>query len=258
MNRLTAEIERLYLPPDRTALDLISPQAQVRALVIELGQAAGWNATAALWQGVQDELGLPAPAIAVSGRDGYQLWFSLQQAVSIELAHRFLELLRQRFLAPVAPGQIRLLPTVDSSGMGAASHAKLVPAHLEETDRWSAFVAPDLAALFADEPWLDLPPGSEAQADLLARLESTAPEAFQQALARLQPAGASGDQSQAMPQQQFTAVTRTEAGPGWTDPRQFLLAVMNDPQVEMRLRIEAARALLPAFQDGLSPGAADA
>ena len=32
------------------------------------------------------------------------------------------------------------------------------------------FVAPDLAALFADEPWLDLPPSSDAQADLLARL----------------------------------------------------------------------------------------
>ena len=244
MDRLEAEHARLYLPADHNAPALISPTGQVRALVIELQQSAGWNATAALWQSMQDELGLPAPAIAISGRDGYQLWISLKQAVSIELAHHFLGLLRQRFLATIAPRHVRLLPAPDDSGTGTACHARLLPCHLEETDRWSAFVAPDLAALFADEPWLDLPPSSDAQADLLARLGSTGPEEFQQALAQLQPVAASANPSPETPGQRLTAASKTEAGPGWTDPRQFLLAVMNDREVEMGLRIEAAKALL--------------
>ena len=43
-----------------------------------------------------------------------------------------------------------------------------VPQLQAETGRWSAFVAPDLAAVFGDEPVLDIPPGDEAQAELLA------------------------------------------------------------------------------------------
>ena len=32
-------------------------------------------------------------------------------------------------------------------------HARLIPAHQEQTGSWSAFVAQDLAPVFADTPW---------------------------------------------------------------------------------------------------------
>ena len=77
MNRLDTELHRLYLPqptapqqaePAQDASPaLIGADGQVRALVLELASAAGWEAVAALWQGLQNELELPAPAIAISG-----------------------------------------------------------------------------------------------------------------------------------------------------------------------------------------------
>jgi hypothetical protein len=39
-----------------------------------------------------------------------------------------------------------------------------VPVLREASQAWSAFVAPDLAAIFEDTPWLDLPPGAEPPA----------------------------------------------------------------------------------------------
>jgi hypothetical protein len=125
-----------------------------------------------------------------------------------------------------------------------AGHASLVPAQQGATGRWSAFVAPGLASMFADEPWLDVPPGSDAQAQLLCRLESISAADLSRAQKELglgeapiardpEPAGAGAPSSD-------SGATVTE-----TDPKRFLLAVMNDPAVAMALRIEAARALLP-------------
>jgi hypothetical protein len=115
-------------------------------------------------------------------------------------------------------------------------------------------VAPNLATLFADEPWLDLPPGPDAQADLLSRLGSMKPADFKRALERLRPVdspasaeappalvGASGsDPSQIH--------TPPAAAANSADPRRFLLEVMNDGTIELHLRIEAAKALLPYFE----------
>ena len=253
MNRLSNELQRLYLPHEQThglpsaaaeIPSLIGSDARVRALVMAFDRAAGWNAAGALWQGVQDELGLPAPAIAVAGRDGYQLWFSLQEAVSVTQAQLFLDRLRQRLLGDIDPRQVRLLPASDAAAPQAARHARLIPLQLEE-DRWSAFVAPDLAALFNEEPWLDLPPGPEAQADLLLRLHSITPEQFGLALQRLSPRPLVED-TQLPPGEM--AETGTAAG-HCRDPRQFLLDVMNDRRVEMGLRIEAAKALLAVSAD---------
>ena len=58
---------------------LVTPGGRVRALVLELGRPADWDALLAVWQGVQADLALPAPTIAVSGTDAYQLWFSVAQ-----------------------------------------------------------------------------------------------------------------------------------------------------------------------------------
>lgn len=208
MNRLQTELQRLY---------------PAQPLVLELARPASWEPLAKVWQGVQADLELPAPAIAVSGTDSYQLWFSFAAKVPPAEAMAFLDGLRARYLADVGPERIAM----------KFSDAPMPPFEAAP-GRWSAFVTPDLATLFADEPCLDLPPGIDAQADLLSRLKSIHPEEFERAKERLRPA--------------VTAASASAPGcnaPAKTaDPRRFLLDVMNDAQVAMHLRIEAARALL--------------
>ena len=76
MSRLHTELQRLYLledfPADGIAPALIDAQGRVRAIVVELARAVPWERVAAFWHQVQDEWGLPPPALAVSGRDGFQ------------------------------------------------------------------------------------------------------------------------------------------------------------------------------------------
>lgn len=248
MSRLHAELSRLYLPQpsagqgvDAAEPGLIGADGRVRAMVLEVARPADWDAVARVWKGVQADLGLPAPAIAVSGIDSYQLWFSLLEPLPVARAHEFLEALRVRHLRDIAPERVRLLPGADAR---TAQHAAMVPALKAQTGFWSAFVAPDLAAMFADTPWLDIPPGHHGQSDLLSRLESITPADFRMALERLAatpspapPAGAPHEAAGAAP---------TGGGP---DPKRFLLDVMNDENVALGLRIEAAKALLPYFDD---------
>lgn len=289
MNRLDTELHRLYLPQQQPTAPqqaepaqdaspaLIGTDGQVRALVLELASAAGWEAVAALWQGLQNELELPAPAIAISGA-GYQVWISLAQPVSVAQARGFLESLCRRFLAGIAPRHVQLLPSLEadapeaSDAAGSARHARLIPAQLDESGHWSAFISPHLAAMFADEPWLDMKPSPDAQADLLLRLKSLSPADWRRAQLQLEPAeaastfaAASSPLPAAMPDPAAAAGNRPDvenspdaqasattghqeqraASVAEQDPRRFLLAVMNDPTVEMGMRIEAAKALLP-------------
>ncbi|MFG6485680.1 hypothetical protein ACG04R_03290 [Roseateles sp. BYS78W] len=223
MNRLESELQRLYRLPSTAA------PGDVRALVLELGRPADWEALSRVWRGVQADLALPAPAIAVSGSDGLQLWFSLQAPVNAARGAEFLAGLRARYLADIAPARLRLTPP--------AAELPPVPAEQPATGNWSAFVAPDLAAVFVDTPWLDIPPGAEGQADLLARLESIRPAAFDAAMQGLQP----GDAAAAMPPATLAPASGDTPD---VDPRRFLQRVLNDETVTLALRIEAAKALL--------------
>jgi hypothetical protein len=130
MNPLQTEIQRLYA----------APEGQVRALVLELARPA--------------DLALPAPAIAVTGVDGYQLWLSLVEPVPVAEAAVFLEALRQHYLGAVAPKRISLLPSLADTAVQPSP----VPSQQSANGYWSAFVAPDLAPIFADDPWLDQAP----------------------------------------------------------------------------------------------------
>lgn len=217
MTRLRTEIERLYGAPTGDG------NGPVRALVLELARPAEWPPMARLWQGVQADLGWPAPAIAVNGVDGYQLWFSLVQPLPPTEAQALLDHLRQRYLADIPSDRLRLLP-----GPAAQVPRQVAP------DVWSAFVSSDLAAVFADTPWLDLPPGEDAQAELLGRLVRT-PAADVARVLALPPAPAPEP-----------APASAAAAPRSDDveARQFLLGVMRDASVAMALRIEAAKALL--------------
>lgn len=237
MNRLDTEHQRLFASdPDATA------EGRLRHLVLAVCGPADWAPLSAVWRGVQADLGLPAPAIAVNGVDAFELWFSLADPVPADTAAAFLDGLCARYLGEVAPARRCCWP---SSDPGLQVEPSRVPQLQAETGRWSAFVAPDLAAVFGDDPSLDIPPGDEAQADLLSRLRPVTRAEFQIALARLTP-----EPSPFLPAVQPpvpTVVTPAAAASTirrHDDPRQFLLDVMNDPSVAMELRIKAAKALL--------------
>jgi hypothetical protein len=247
MNSLQSELYRLYLPGPAShaqggiaSMGLIDPLDRVRSLVLELAGPPDWKVLSKVWHGVQAELELPAPAIAVSGTDGLQLWFSLAEPVTVVQAHAFLEGRRSRFLPDIKASRIRLMPAPDASALRQDLHARLVPALQEQDGNWSAFVASDLAPVFADAPWLDIPPGEEGQAALLAKLQAIPQAVFEAAWERLGPAThqpPSG--TRAMP----------GAAPAGEDPRGFLLRVMHDGTVALALRIEAAKALLENPKD---------
>lgn len=248
MDRLQSQLHRLYAL-DETG-SLIGTDGRVRALVLALGRPADWRALAPVWQGVQIDLQLPAPAIAVSGTDSYQLWFSLAEPVPAAQAQGFLEGLRARYLADIAPRRLGLLPAADPAAASGLRHADPVPAAQAQDDVWSAFVASDLAPMFADAPWLDLPPNREGQAELLARCASIGPADFRAALQQLQPPAPAAEPAAAAPVPVQTGATRLSIDATrphtFTDPRQFLLAVMNDERADLVVRIQAAQALLAA------------
>ena len=261
MNRLQSELHRLYLPRSQTPAEihaqpsaLIDSLHGVRAMVMELARPPSWEVLSRVWHGVQSELGLPAPAIAVSGTDGLQLWFALAEPIAASQAHAFLERLRSHFLPDIEPGRICLMPASGASALRQERHARLVPACQEQTGNWSAFVAPDLAPVFADTPWLDIPPSEEGQAALLRSLETTEQGVFEAAFKRLEPSQHRSQSNAAVAAVAARAdgpVTHARPATAATDgdPKRFLLQVMNDDTVALALRIEAAKALLQYSDD---------
>jgi len=257
MNRLQSELHRLYLPRSQAHGEgaappsaLIDPLDRVRAMVMELTRPPSWEVLSRVWHGVQTELELPAPGIAVSGIDGLQLWFSLAEPIAVAQAHAFLECLRSRFLADIDASRVRLMPASDdASTLRQERHALVIPARQEATGNWSAFVAPDLAPVFADTPWLDIPPNEEGQAALLRGLEMTKRTAFEAALGKLVP---STHQSLATSLDDPSGNERPVTAAAGADPKRFLAQVMNDDTVALALRIEAAKALLQ-HSDGHRP-----
>lgn len=263
MNRLQMAWQRLYgwsaATDDGDAAPWIDVGGCTRVMVLDVGRPVDWPVLAVLGEAVQAELDLPAPAIAVNGVDGYQLWFSLQKPVPHEQARAFLQGLCRRYLAEVPLWRVRCFPGEHGAAptSGSAWHPDPVPHRAGSAEQWSAFVAPGLAALLAQEPWLDHPPSADAQADLLSRQRSMDGQAFQAALSLLQaPSAEIAPVSDAV---LVPAVSPSAPAPeGHTaliggydvqDPKGFLLAVMNDPTVPLVHRMEAAKALLPFFMD---------
>lgn len=242
-----ADIDSLRLRSERERLFGPGENGQVRALVLALARPADWEVLGRVWKGVQDELGWPAPGIAVSGTDACQLWFSLADPLPPAQAHALLERLRLRYLAEVPAHRVELIPSADGE-----RQVPRIPAALGE-EAWSAYVAPDLAPVFAETPWLDVPPRAEGQAELLSRLRSIS----------------AAECAVLLPEVAARAAAPTAEGPAasapaaatasvFTDPQAFLLQVMNDERVEMALRIEAAKALLDAPARSRATGAAGA
>ncbi len=283
-------------PDGAGGLDLIGADGRVRAVVMDIGRPVDWSVVAALWRAVQEDLAWPAPAIAIAGGPSFQLWWSLQEAVPAQDAARFLQAVQRRFLPELKEARVQRFParsTGDALTDAAAgwTHARPVPAAVTP-DQWSAFVAPGLAPVFEETPWLDFPPNEEGQAELLRGLRSVSPVQWQDAWkglglgleleleleldlnpretsatfgGALQTTSDAADRrwTAADPDEHADAdaaaavakaVAPFSAGvpsraPTFSDPRAFLLQVMNDSAVPMALRIEAAKALLPRATD---------
>ena len=258
MHRLLAQRQRLHGPE--------APDGCTGCGVIEVGGPSPWAATARAWRGVQADLDLPAPAIAVSGHDAYQLWFAFAPPAPEADVTAFLAGVRDRYLADLPPARVRL---------HAGASLPEVPRQVA-SDQWSAYVAPDLAPVFDDTPGPAIPPGDDGQADLLAALRPVPQDAWAAAVARLAtarvgPGGAPSpgtapawasvpapaparDPAPSGPDAASgtSAVPSDTTGVADTDPRRFLQRVMNDSAVPLALRIQAATALLahPATSDG--------
>ncbi|RTL26693.1 MAG: hypothetical protein EKK47_20555 [Burkholderiales bacterium] len=238
--RLQAEWQRLYVSPSSPAFQtwaddasLTGPEGRTRAMVLSVGRPADWASLSAVWQAVQSELGWPAPAIAVSGVDSYQLWFSLVVPMPVQDLEACLAALCQRHLGHLVNlGEGRFERRFDLN-------AGALPSREVRPGQWSAFLAPDLAPMFADTPWLDISPNPQGQAELLSQIQSIQPEQWQSALAQLRSSPSTKDASP------INEVSAPATAPGEQDPRRFLLRVMNDESVDLALRIEAAKALLP-------------
>ncbi len=250
MNRLHSEWARLFAADPSKGADLIDPQGRTRALVVAWGRPADWSTLATLWQAVQAELDWPAPLIAVDGLDTFQLWFPLAEPVPVQAAHQVAVSLAARWLPHAPPDAVaRRLLVWPRAVDGGWQHAPRVPARLPGAEpRWSAFVAPDLAAVFNDEPALDIDPGDDAQAELLARHRSIDAKAWARAcqslLAGERAPTAEPEPTCIKPPTQNPDIAMSDLAGPFDDPADFLKAVMNHPGAPLAQRIEAARALL--------------
>lgn len=197
MHKLIEELTRLYLAHgaspaanvllqhvrgDTTlSIRLATDDGMTRALAIpfrkqtDADEAQHWSDLCVLANALQAELGLPAPAVSISGADGYGLWLSLKTPVPTALAQQFVELLRRTYV----PG-LALHP--DS----ASEPVELPPCMHQDTGKWAAFINPGLGASFADESGLDMAPPAAGQVALLEGVQSIGEAQFLQAIAVLQ------------------------------------------------------------------------
>lgn len=261
MDKLIAELRRLYFLPDSPlpkldtgeaspALSFAGAGGQVRALVLGFARAADWDSVARVYRALQEDLKLPAPAVAVSGSAGYQLWFSLCEPLPAERAAVFLSALRHAYVPELGPAYLESWPA------GEAKVLTLPPARHASSGKWSAFIDPDLGSLFSEEPGLGMAPAPERQADLLAGLQSIKAGDLERALALLTQGStadlAGGTELAVVPTDEALAPGQPRLKPGgyFADPKSFLLALMNDSSASTAHRLEAARALLPYFIEG--------
>ena len=194
MQKLLSELTRLYLPVGAVApqalarhvlgettlaIDLASADGLVRAMVIPFRKvdaepARHWTRLCAAANGLQLELGLPAPAVSISGSDGYGLWLSLEAPIPAAQAHEFIALLHQAYF-----------PDMELRLDAACAAVELPPCLNQATGKWSAFIHPGMGAAFAEESGLEMAPPLAGQAGFLEGVESAGDEMFKHAFAML-------------------------------------------------------------------------
>lgn len=234
MKRLKSELGRLFRASDNAAdsIGLVNHDGLVTTLVVTIARSRDWPVVAGLLDGLRENLDLPLPAVSVSGAAGFQLWLPLAEPVARETAAGFLLALRRQFLADIDDKDLGLLPLADGP-----DRLPGIPAWSAESDRWSAFIDPSMGGMFAEGGGLDFEPNPDRQADLLAAIRPIELDDFKRALAVM----TVSERQETGP---VAPATPTILGGGYSEPRDFLLAVMNEPSVPLPMRIDAAKALL--------------
>lgn len=246
MDRLNSELHRLFAAP-AAGDPAPTPDApgSHRLFCVAICRPGDWEHAATIFRGVQEDLELPAPPVSIDGR-GFRLWFPLAEPISRAQGNAFLTHLVARYAADLPADRIE---------MGSAATTQLPPARLADDERWSAFIDPSMGSMFLAEPWLDMAPPPDKQADLLAGFARIKPHEFERALARLAPLSpATPLTGDTQPPTSFPiAHDRLTVNGPHADPQSFLLAVMNDPSTSPALRVEAAKALLPYIAPAKQP-----
>lgn len=216
MQKLISELSRLYLPagavpPEalaehmlgRTtlAIQLTTGDGWTRAIMLPFRKVSGadeaqhWSMLCSVANVLQAELGFPAPAVSISGGDGYGLWLSLEKPVPAAQAQTFVELLGHAYF----PGMP--LPTDALS-----APVELPPCLNQSSGKWAAFIHPGMGASFADESGLEMAPPIAGQVAFLENLHSIGEAQFRHALELLQ-ASQGGAQLACAPAPQRTATS---------------------------------------------------
>jgi hypothetical protein len=208
MHELIAQLFRLYLPEGWSASDTLAQHlqghttnalqlaqdGQMRAIVIPFDKTpdgaedSHWQQLCALANALQSELGLPAPAVSISGASGYRLWLSLQAPLGVTEAQQFV----QDLVAAYVPG-LALPPDA------ASAPVELPPCLHQRTGKWAAFIHPGMGASFADESGLEMAPPLAAQAAFLEGLQSISAAQLAHARSLLAPAPVQSTQAAAPP-----------------------------------------------------------
>jgi hypothetical protein len=196
MEKLIAELTRLYLAPEAVtrdalaahimgkttlAIKLTTADGLTRALAIPFrkvfgdGESGHWDRLCAVANALQADLGQPAPAVSIDGASAYRLWLSLETPVPAGEAQDFLELLRQAYFkeAELAPD-------------AATAPVYLPPCLNPRSGKWAAFIHPGMGASFAEESGLDVAPPLAAQVGFLESLDSIDGMQFREALRKLE------------------------------------------------------------------------
>ncbi len=234
------------------AIDLMGTDGRVRTLVVDFSRASDWEHVARLFHEIQEHLELPAPAISVSAQSGYQLWLSLAESVPAAQANAFFNELRAKYLSDIPLSQLKFFPPASDTASAERRLLPLVPERHCSSGKWSAFIDPSMGSMFIEAPGLEMAPNLDRQADILSRLKSIKAEDFQKALNRLQTEAQEhvrvGEAAPVKPRPDSPHSASTlSIGSDFSDPKSFLLAVMNDPSATTGQRIKAAKALLPYF-----------
>ena len=192
MEKLISELTRLYLPAGTTVPGALAQQIAgqatsafrladsvglVRAIVLPFDREGDsendqhWTRLCTVANALQQELGLPAPAVSITGAIGYRLWLSLESPLPVAQAQEFARLLRLAYAPDAGPAS-------DTVG----EPVELPPCLNIGTGKWAAFIHPGMGASFAGEAGLDMPPPLSSQAGFLESLHSISPPQFAHAL----------------------------------------------------------------------------
>jgi len=229
-DRLIGELQRHYAAvepwPDAAQLPLVDASGAARALLIEFPRAADWPSVGETLNFIERELDWPLPALSIGATGAYMLWLSFASHRStVELAS-FWAGLRDACLADLPPERIRCHP------LSGQTSVPVVPAYDAVAERWSAFIDPGMGSMFVAEAGLEFAPNPDRQAEMLAGLKPVTERDFVRGMACLQA------------RQPSTPKPPAAVSGQYSDPADFLFAVMNDASLPLGDRIRAACALL--------------